>query len=164
MQSMRTRHCYYYRCFVICECMSESHNHEPYKMATLIEVLFWVWTWLGPSNHVLDGPESSEDQGQLFSGVGISWPIVCIGIIRLAVDSLFCRCQRRWGLLLVIVIIIIFINTIIFIFHNSVILEGIKQKVDKTDSWFAIGLCLHHHCWKIRVSVVYWSFYASAIQ
>jgi len=40
-------------------CLSVSwlvcHNREPCKTAAPIEMLFGVWTWVGPKNHLLDG-------------------------------------------------------------------------------------------------------------
>ena len=35
--------------------LSVCHDREPCKTAELIEMLFGLWTRLGPSNHVVDG-------------------------------------------------------------------------------------------------------------
>jgi len=38
--------------------LSVCRDREPCKMAELIKMLFGIWTWVGPRNHVLDeGPD-----------------------------------------------------------------------------------------------------------
>jgi len=38
------------------------------KMAELIKMSFGIWTWVGPSNYVLDGVHISACQGAIFRG------------------------------------------------------------------------------------------------
>ena len=51
-------------------CLSVGRNNEPYKMVESIEMLFGVWTWVGPGNHVLGGgsdPPARKGQFRVIS-------------------------------------------------------------------------------------------------
>jgi len=46
-------------------CLSICHVSEPCKSAELIEMLFGLWTLVGPRKHVLDGAQIPREKGQL---------------------------------------------------------------------------------------------------
>jgi len=45
-------------------CLLVCHTSEPCKTAELLEMLFGLWTRVGPKNHVLDGVQISHETGQ----------------------------------------------------------------------------------------------------
>jgi len=43
---------------------------NPAKMAEPIKMLFELWTWVGPGNHVLDGDPDPPCKGAILRGKG----------------------------------------------------------------------------------------------